>query len=600
MNQSIFEDIRRNVDIVEVIGHYIPLSRLGKNYKGLCPFHNDAHPSLVVSPEKQIFTCFSCGATGNAFTFVRDYEKISFIEAVKKVCQITGVAFPKELEKKQETKTVNSIETRVLSLLKDLTNYYSYQLKVASGEVGNKYLAQRNLNSEEIERFQIGYAPNDGFSTIKFLTSKGYTLDEIVTSGVAVETSNQEYIDRLRGRVIFPLCDSYGRVVAYSGRRIDQTTGEKYVNTPETILFHKGNMLYNYHNANNFGKKETSTYVVEGFMDAISLYKSGINSVVATMGTAFTNDHIKLLESLKSEIRLLFDSDGPGLNATYKSLSILDNSRLKVMVVKPINDAKDIDELLQSKGAEAVRVKISDLWNSTEFRLFYIGRSVNFNNHEDAKKYVQKAVNFLALPKIDEFDREHYIKQVSDISGFSQELIRRDIKKLMKPKKDETEEFNYEYPNGVSRHRQTEHLNRYAQVDRQIIQMMIEEPLNIIKYKNLDISLCTPIGRNLAALIIQKFNERNQVSYADLFDEATPEVALELGQIIREIYPKEDLNRLAKIVQVDYIEDLEEKDVKKQILETNDAKKQADLAAKVIEQRKKKQKGSNGGSTNEQ
>lgn len=588
VNNNIFEDIRKSVDIVEVINHYVPLVRAGKNYKGLCPFHSDSNPSMVVSPEKQIFTCFSCGATGNVFTFVRDFEKISFIQSVKRVCDITGVKFPEELEEKKTESKHSSIENRLYSLLKDLTNFYSYQLKVTSGDIAVQYLKQRNLNEEEINKFQIGYAPADGVSSIRFLQSKGYSLDEIITSGVGSENANMEVVDRLRGRVIFPLCDSYGRVVAYSGRRINQD-GEKYVNTPETILFKKGSMLYNYHNAYNYGKKEQCSYIVEGFMDAIALTKAGINSVVATMGTAFTPEHIKLLQSLRNEIRLFFDSDGAGLNATNKALDILSKSKIKVKVVQPMEESKDIDELLQSQGSAAVISIINRVWNEFDFRLYYLERKLNLQNHDDLKKYAQEAASFLAHQGIDSFDKEHYINLISRKTGFSKELIKQYINHNMEPDDYYDSYADYLTPKKVTFKKQKKFLNRYALADRQIIKMMLEDPMNILKYINSEVFLSTKVCRDLAALIVAKFQEENEVSIASLFNDLKGELSIELGEIIQDEYPQIEFEKLINIILVDYSVEMENEDLERRLDETNNDDEKLAIAAKIIEQRKKKQ-----------
>lgn len=589
-----FDDIRRQVDIVQVINTYVPLSRHGKGYVGVCPFHNDSNPSLQVSQDKQIYKCFSCGEAGNVFTFVQNYEKISFIDAVRKVCDIAGIKV-QGLEKKPVVKKENAFEDKIRKLLADLTSFYSYQLKVESGREAFEYLASRGIDENICSTFKIGYAPADGHQIVKYLVGKGYSLDEIITSGVGVDIGHDEVVDRLRGRVIFPLFDSYGRVIAYSGRRLkDSDSEQKYVNTPETLLFHKSSVLYNYHNAAKYAKKEGTCYIVEGFMDAIALNRVGINGVVATMGTAFTSEHIQMLRSLNCEIRLFFDSDNAGLTATHRALKLLGDSKLKIRVVKPLKGGKDIDELLKNNGKEAVITSINDTYSAMDFELYYLGKRYNLDNHDEAKKYVQDASEFINNHNFDAFDNEHYIELISDNSGFSKELIKREINAKAK---------DYRYEEVVSSptirtRRQSRNLNKYEQADHQIIQLLLEDELNIIKYEEMGIYLYSKVCRDIASVILDKYykNEKvalktgKRVELADLYTDFTPEMIKTMEEIQREQYPPADIDSLSKIVMDDFHNEQHEEILERKILEEKDAKAQAQIALELIKARKSKQR----------
>ena len=577
-----FDDIRRQVDIVQVINTYVPLSRHGKGYVGVCPFHNDSNPSLQVSQDKQIYKCFSCGAAGNVFTFVQNYEKLSFIDAVRKVCDLSGLHI-EGLEKAKVENKENKKETRLLKLLDDLTNYYSYQLQVSSGEEAIKYLAERDLNEEERKTFRIGYAPKDGHTIVKWLETKGYALDEVITSGVGVDIGHDDIVDRLRGRVIFPLADSYGRVVGFSGRRINNSDSEqKYVNTPETFLFHKSNVLYNYHNAANYAKKEGKTYIVEGFMDAIALTKAGIKSVVATMGTAFTSEHIRLLKALNVEICLFFDSDNPGLTATHRALEMLSSSRLKIKVVRPLTGGKDIDEILKNEGKESVVVSANTTMTPMEFEVFYLKKKYNLNNHEDAKKYVEQACKFLQKQGIDDYDREYYVEKISEDTGFSRELI----KKQLVNKEDD---YVFVPKEQTKTRKQKRNLNRYEQAEHQIIQMMLDDEVNIVKFDKIGIVLYSKICRDIAAIIIQKHYANNRkIELADLYTDMNQEMINCLEEILKESYPAATLKDLATIINDDYAKKKQEEELEKKILEVSDVKAQAKLALELINARKSK------------
>ena len=587
MDTKIYDEIRKEVDIVDVIGNYVALSRVGKNLKGLCPFHSDNHPSMIVSPEKQIFTCFSCGATGNVFTFVRDYEKCSFNEAVRKVCQISGIKVPSQLNEVVAVKHENKFQ-RIYDLVKDINAFYLYQLQSNLNSDAAKYVKSRALSDEDVNYFNIGYCPDSGLESINFLKNKGYTDDEIITSGVGVDVGKNNIVDRLRGRVIFAIKDSEGRVVAFSGRRIKDGVGEKYVNTPESVLFHKSNVLYNYSNAIVNSKKDGYCYIVEGFMDAIALHKAGIRNVVATMGTAFTDDHIRLLNNLRCNIRLLFDADNPGQIATDKCIESLIGTKINVSVVLPLAQAKDIDEVLQHDGKEAVVSLINNLQSIYDWKINYIARKTNFANHEEVKGFIKDSVEFLARAKVDDIDLEIYSEKISNLAKVTPGLIKTQFNKAKSNviQDDFTEEFNELY----DARKLVKKLDKYQQADHQILQMMIDSQMNILEYKALRISLSNKTCRQLANMILDKYSRNEDISYPSLLNEATPEIAKLLGELNREKYPEIKMEELAKVVGEDFLDKLDKEDLMRQLSNETDPIRQAEIAQKIINITKKQTK----------
>ena len=346
--------IRSNADIVRVVSSYLPLQQKGRNYVAVCPFHNDSNPSLTVSQEKQIYKCFSCNASGNVFTFVQEYEKIGFLEAVRKVCELTNQrveGFEKVIKKNEVPK-----EKQVLyNLLNDLGNFYSYNLKNSSNKEAYEYIKNRGLEDKYLDEYRVGYAPYESEKTIKFLKAKGYSNDDILNSGVGIEANGTIY-DRYNGRLVFPLFDTYNRIIGFSARKLPSSKDEaKYVNTTETPLFHKSNVLYNYYQAEKISRKIGFCYVLEGFMDVLALVRSGIPNAIAIMGTALTNEHIEMLKKLNCEIRLCFDNDRAGQEATLKNLALLKRTQLKVRVVNALNQNKDPDEILKTQGEEELK-----------------------------------------------------------------------------------------------------------------------------------------------------------------------------------------------------------------------------------------------------
>ena len=309
-NKSIAEDVLKHADIVQVISSYLPLVKQGKNYKAVCPFHDDTNPSLVVSPEKQFFKCFVCGTSGTAISFVQKYEHISYGEAIKKVADIVNY-HPEGLESIAKPKKVDERKESLLKCLYDLNLYYQFALNTPEGKEGLDYFESRKLDASLRSKYKLGYAFKDGKSTISFLQKKGHSIKTIEDTGVAKMISSGVYADMNEGRVVFPICDIDGNVIGFSARRLTNDDTPKYMNTPETYLFHKTNNLYNIHIAKDAAKLKGYLYVCEGFMDVYALSKIGIDAAVAIMGTALTNEHIQILRSLNAEIRLCLDGDGP-------------------------------------------------------------------------------------------------------------------------------------------------------------------------------------------------------------------------------------------------------------------------------------------------
>ena len=294
--------IQRKVDIVDVIKDYVPLIQKGKNYFGICPFHDDHTPSMSVSPERQKYKCFTCGNSGNVFNFVMEYEKVSFIEAVKIVANKIGISIDINTTKKIE---VNNTNKRLYEIYDIATKFYLNNLNTTYGKDAKKYLSNRQVDDQIIKEFNIGLSLSDT-ELYDILKSKKYTDEEIIMSAVGVKSGNKIY-DLYKNRIMFPLYDLEGKVVGFSGRRYDGIKEQKYINTKETAIFKKGELLYNYHIAKNYARKEKSIIVVEGFMAAIRLSTIGVKNVVATMGTAVTKNQASLIEKMAPNIILMFD-----------------------------------------------------------------------------------------------------------------------------------------------------------------------------------------------------------------------------------------------------------------------------------------------------
>ena len=366
LSQEKINEIRQSVDIVDVIGQYLSLEKKGRNYRAVCPFHDDHDPSMVISPEKQIYHCFVCNAGGNVFTFLQNYLKISYIEAVKKVAEIGRVDLS-AYHLDYQPVPVKKEEAPLYEMHKEAQKIYSYYLNTKLGLEAKTYLLKRHFTEDLIKEFQIGYAPMESMLYEAFL-KLGYKEIDMVKSGLVIESSR--HYDRFIDRIMFPLYDLTGKVVGFSGRIYKPTqTDSKYVNSPESDIFIKGQTLYHYHQCKEAVRQAGFVYLLEGFMDVIALYRAGIYNAVAIMGTNISENHLNLFKKLGCEVRLLLDSDEPGQIGIEKSIFSLANYNIPTSVVRPFSLAKDSDELLNKYGSKVLIDALNDLISPINFLL---------------------------------------------------------------------------------------------------------------------------------------------------------------------------------------------------------------------------------------
>ena len=426
LDEQIIEDIRSKADIVDIISKYIPVTKKGRNYVAVCPFHNDTNPSMQISTDKQIYKCFSCGAGGNVFTFVEEFEKISFIEAVKIVADFINYDLS-EYEVAEPQKSTNPHVERLLALAKEASEYYNYNLTSGDNE-GLKYFASRGINEEIISAFKLGYAGNDSSEIVRYLTKKGYTTKEIVEAGICVE-SNGSFIDRFRGRAIFTLTNMKGEVVGFSGRRIENTDTSKYVNSNENAIFNKSACLYNFFEAKSEILKSSKVYVVEGFMDVIALYKAGVKNAIATMGVALSKEHIKAIEKMNAQMIFSFDGDNAGQTSMYKMIEELKNTNLNVVTTGVSEAGKDLDEIFNKAGTKGIQSFLNNTYSINEFKFFYNLRKTNLDNYSDKCKLIDYVAKLIS--GIDSISEKEYFKTLAcNEIKCSKDVIEQSIDKL--------------------------------------------------------------------------------------------------------------------------------------------------------------------------
>ena len=412
-------EVRRRADIADIIGRYIPVFKQGREYKAVCPFHDDHDPSLRINEDLQIFKCFSCGAGGNVFGFVQKFENVSYPEAVEKVAALIGVQLSVQGE---STRREEDEETaRYHRILDETIRFTCYEMGSEEAAAARKYLDERGLNEEIRTKFSIGYNPGNNRLS-RFLKAKGY--QEADMTAVNVARVNESGLSDVFGeRITFPIHDKNGKPVGFSARTLNPNHPSKYVNTTDTVLFHKGDIVYNAHRAALAARREGKVYVCEGVTDVIAFAKAGMDNAVCTLGTACTERQIDLLRSLSPRIVFCYDGDQPGQNATIKAGRLARSKGAQVSVVDN-RTGLDPDELIRKEGPEALKKLASSELSWMEFVLNFLKARTNFDSYLERKEFVTKARAEIETLD-DEMDRRYFTEELSRISGFHIDYVPR-------------------------------------------------------------------------------------------------------------------------------------------------------------------------------
>lgn len=505
LDEQIIEDIKSRVNIVDVISKYISVSKKGKNYVAVCPFHNDTNPSMQISTDKQIYKCFSCGAGGNVFTFVEEFEKVSFIEAVKIVADFIGYDLS-EYEVALPQKNTNPKVEKLLKLVKDASEFYTYNL-LNSDNDGLRYFEKRGITKEIIEVFKLGYADNDSSKIVRYLTKKGYTVGEIVEAGIGLENSGN-FIDRFRGRVIFSLTNLKGEVVGFSGRKIDNSDASKYVNSNENALFSKSSCLYNFFEAKSDILRENKVYVVEGFMDVIALYKAGVKNAIATMGVALSKEHVKTLEKINASMIFSFDGDNAGQTSMYKTIEGLKGTSLNVVTTGVSEAGKDLDEIFNNAGSIGVKSFLNNTYSVNEFKFYYNLRKTNLDNYSDKCKLIDYVAKLIT--EIESVSEKEYFKSLAcNEIHCSSDVIEQSVDKL------QGKMINFTSKRLPKKEKKTD---RYAQAEVEALKQMMFDKSAVIHYKENVGFMFDTNHRKMAAYIIDYFEKFDSVDALKIID----------------------------------------------------------------------------------
>ena len=518
---DLVKEIKQRADIVDVISFYLTsVQKKGKGYVAVCPFHDDHDPSMQISKDRQTFHCFVCQTGGDVFTFVQKYDKCSFEEAVRKVCDIIGFDDPR-LHKQVYQKKVDENLVPVYNCINELQKYYVYALTTEEGKTAREYLEKRKLTPEQCAKFGVGYSFADGKMTIEYLKAKGFSLKNIENTGIALaQTSGMS--DNNQGRLIFPIKDGNGQVCGFSARKINEDPeAPKYVNSPETVIFTKGNILYNYNLAKQTARHDGYIYVVEGFMDVFAFDTIGITSCVALMSTKLTKQHIELLRKLGVEIRVCLDGDKPGQSAMMKLMAQLDEARLPYRLVSVPGEIRDPDEILKQDGEEKLKVFVNSLVDPFNFALNYYQNISPLGSIEDKKKVIHHFMPMIASMK-DKLVQDDYIFKLAEATGFTSQAIKnslRDFTKKSKTGEIALTNVNAEVNTSLDLKNLNRDVRRLTLAERTVLDLMFISD-EAVKFYEQDIKyFYNEVYRAIANFILEQYRSSGVVDPSALLSE---------------------------------------------------------------------------------
>lgn len=495
-NEEINE-IRSRANIVDIISGYLQVSSKGKNYVALCPFHNDHSPSLIISPEKQIFNCFTCRTGGNVFSFVMKYENVSFAEAVSIVAKKVGFNLKNDVFVKSENKYSKDYEIYEYAM-----KYYLNNINTTDGSKAREYLLKRGINETIIKEFKLGYSGSSKDTFYKLATNKGWDTETLNKLGL-INKVNENVYDTFINRVVIPIENLKGEVVGFTGRIFNgEDNTAKYLNTKETEIFKKSSLLFNYHNAKNYIRDRKSVIVVEGNMDAIKMSAKGFKNVVALMGVALSNEQIDILKRLKVPVILMLDNDNAGEEATIKNGESLINSGVDTKVVR-LSGAKDPDEYLEKFGIDAMQNNIDKAIKYIDFKIECLKKDKDLSNMEDLITYVKEVIN--SINGEDDLTKEIILSKISKDYAIDIDILKSNLKTEVKKdaKKEEVVEVR------------DKKLTKYQKASHKVLYYMLMDSKYINLYKNTLGYFKERIERVLASEIVYYESNNGNIDVAD-------------------------------------------------------------------------------------
>ena len=537
-SEEILNEVRQANDIVDVISQYVHLKRSGRNYFGLCPFHNEKSPSFSVSPDKQIFHCFGCGVGGNVITFVSQIEGLNFVETVQMLAERANIQLP-TLQNNGDTQR-EILKDKVYKVNEFTAEYYHQNLYKPQAKMAQEYVKKRQLTNETLKSFRIGFSGK--FDELyQELKKQGFQEQEILESGLVNKNERGQYIDRYRNRLMFPICDARGRVIAFGGRVLDDSK-PKYINSPENVVYSKGKHLFGLNVAKKGDTKKL--LIVEGYMDVISLHQRGITNVVAPLGTALTEQQGWLLRKNSEQIILSFDSDDAGIKAKLRAIDILQKMGCDLRVIQ-LEGAKDPDEYIVKYGNMRFQNAVDKAFSVVEFKVKILKKELNLENTNDKIKFLNEIAKLIS--KVDNtIEREVYIEKIAKEYDISKEAIYAEVNKLTY-KNDKSEKV-LEKAKPVITHKKVETKEVSESIRRRentIISILLTGDLSIFEIIKQNIKpedFQDEINQEIAKKLYEEFEKGNS-NINSIIDTLDQDHQNQITMIMAEDYEIEDLEK---------------------------------------------------------
>ena len=546
---SFLDELVARCDIYDVVSRYVPLKKSGANYFGVCPFHNEKTPSFSVSRDKQIYHCFGCGAGGGVINFIMRIENMTFPEAERHLADLVGMEVPEESGRDQ----FRARRQRLTDLATDAARHYVAMLYGPQGQAGREYLLGRGLRPATLKHFGLGFAPEGWDGLIRAMTAKGYTKSELMECGLVVQNQSGGVYDRFRNRVMFPIIDIRGKVIAFGGRVMDDST-PKYLNSSDTPIFNKSRNLF----AMNFAKKTKRNYflLAEGYMDVIALHQAGFDCAVASLGTSLTEEQARLMAARgKEEVVICYDSDEAGKKAAQRAIDILGRSGLKVRVLR-MNGAKDPDEYIRKNGPEAFENLLRRSYTDIEYRLADIRGRYDLEEAEGRVEYLQEAARYLAtVPS--EVEREIFGRTVAKEAGVSEQAMLAEVGRAVKSRyrreraKEEKQALN-PVQGAQPAQRQLRYSNvRSARCEEGVLTLALSD-VDLLRQAAGQLQaeeFSSPCLAKAYALLLRRMEQGEETSLAHCLGALEPEEGELLAKIVANAVPAADPQRALR----DYI-----------------------------------------------
>ncbi len=517
---AFLDELSARNPIDDVVGQYVALTRRGSNLFGLCPFHSEKTASFSVAPDKNIYYCFGCHKGGGPVNFIMEVEGLDFPDAVRFLAKKSGMEVPED----RENQSTYRKQERLRGLCKEAARYFHEQLNGPAGQPGRDYIVKRGLSKSIVTRFGLGYAPEGWSGLLDSMTKKGYTKEELLEAGLVLKSQKGSLYDRFRNRLMFPIIDTRGNVIGFGGRVLDDSK-PKYLNSPETIIFNKRKNLF----ALNVARKSNAGRIIltEGYLDAIALHQYGFDCAVASLGTAFTEEHAQLLAKHTNQVVLTYDGDEAGQNATRRAIPMLEKAGLQVKILR-MQGAKDPDEFLKKYGADRFRVLLDQSENQAEYRLVSLQSKFDLSQDEQKVQFLKEAAELIST-FTSSVSREVYGRRAAEAAGITPEAMQHEIsrayrrRKQREQKKQEQADLDLRsqiQPKGKGLTYQNP---KSARAEEQLLTQLLTDPSLFSELKLLPEQFSSPLLGRAYRLLQDCWKQQRHVDLAALQGECSPE-----------------------------------------------------------------------------